>query len=512
MKLYGNLTEQVSIQYREDTFLITVRPNQSTTYTAARDIQLPPGDTAHVIVSADATQTLTAKTLTSPILTTPTLGVATATSINKLTITAPATSATLTIADGKTLTASNTLTLTGTDSSSIALGAGGTVIYASNKLSALSATTSAELAGVISDETGSGLLVFGTSPALTSPSISAGSYINMLTQAAIRFNDDSGGDYVALQAPTGVTTHTLTLPAAQGAASTVLTNNGSGALSWGAALTTTLNQYNTFIGNSSNVATSTNLNLLGDISATTGSATVTITIAAPGVVSDTSHGLVTGDKLYLTTTGALPTGLSASTTYWVVYVDANSYSLASTLANAVAGTKITTSGSQSGTHTRYSGGLVLTSGVKGTITNDSATAGYLGENMSQFGVGGGSVNFSDMTIADVSDTITLTPGDWEVSGYVIFDSAGAATIDLYSASISDTTVALDVTNNRFAQAANADGTVILDVGRVGAYIPVGPTRFLIAAGATQALRMTARVGVVAGTTRGKGFIRARRPR
>lgn len=52
---------------------------------------------------------------TSPALVTPTLGVATATSINKVAITAPATSATLTIANGKTLTASNTLTFAGTD-------------------------------------------------------------------------------------------------------------------------------------------------------------------------------------------------------------------------------------------------------------------------------------------------------------------------------------------------------------------------------------------------------------
>jgi hypothetical protein len=67
--------------------------------------------------------------LASPSFTTPTLGVATATSINKVAITAPATGSTLTIAEGKTLTASNTLTLTGTDSSSVAFGAGGTVTY-----------------------------------------------------------------------------------------------------------------------------------------------------------------------------------------------------------------------------------------------------------------------------------------------------------------------------------------------------------------------------------------------
>jgi len=52
---------------------------------------------------------------TSPTLTTPTLGVATATSINKVAFTAPATAATLTIADNKTLTANHSLTLAGTD-------------------------------------------------------------------------------------------------------------------------------------------------------------------------------------------------------------------------------------------------------------------------------------------------------------------------------------------------------------------------------------------------------------
>lgn len=66
---------------------------------------------------------------TSPSLTTPSLGVASATSINKVAITAPATGSTLTIADGKTLTVSNTLTFQGTDGSTIAFGAGGTIAY-----------------------------------------------------------------------------------------------------------------------------------------------------------------------------------------------------------------------------------------------------------------------------------------------------------------------------------------------------------------------------------------------
>ena len=64
---------------------------------------------------------------TSPTLTTPTIGVATATSVNKVAITAPTNGSTLTIADGKTLTASNSLTLTGTDASTLNIGTGGTL-------------------------------------------------------------------------------------------------------------------------------------------------------------------------------------------------------------------------------------------------------------------------------------------------------------------------------------------------------------------------------------------------
>ena len=115
----------------------------------------------------------------SPSLTTPSLGVASATSINKVAITAPATGSTLTIADGKTFTVSNTLTFTGTDASSVAFGAGGVVAYTSNKLSAFATTTSAELAGVISDETGTGALVFASSPTLVTPALGTPSSGNL---------------------------------------------------------------------------------------------------------------------------------------------------------------------------------------------------------------------------------------------------------------------------------------------------------------------------------------------
>ena len=79
--------------------------------------------------------------------------------------------------------------------------------------------------------------------------------------------------------------------------------------------------------------------------------TCTISIANPGVVTSVLHPFITGDCIHFTTTGALPTGLSASTGYYVIAVDGNTFRLATTYANALAGTAIDTSGTQSGTHT-----------------------------------------------------------------------------------------------------------------------------------------------------------------
>jgi hypothetical protein len=112
---------------------------------------------------------------TSPTLVTPTLGVASATTINKVTLTAPATGSTITVADGKTLTASNTLTFTGTDSSSVAFGTGGTVLYTSNLgtgvATFLATPSSANLASALTDETGTGGAVFANSPTLVTPNL-----------------------------------------------------------------------------------------------------------------------------------------------------------------------------------------------------------------------------------------------------------------------------------------------------------------------------------------------------
>ena len=100
----------------------------------------------------------------------------------------------------------------------------------------------------------------------------------------------------------------------------------------------------------------------------TTNSTVTITVAAPGVVSYASHPFVNGQPIQLTTTGALPTGLSVSTTYYVVSQAAGTFQLALT----VGGASITTTGTQSGVHTCTAIGNTITVGQ--TITGKTSGA------------------------------------------------------------------------------------------------------------------------------------------
>jgi hypothetical protein len=109
----------------------TLTANHSLTLAGTDSTTMTFPGTSQTLVGLTATQTLTNKTLTAPVMTTPTLGVATATSVNKVAITAPASSATLTIADGKTLTASNTLTLAGTDSTTFTFPATTATVFTS---------------------------------------------------------------------------------------------------------------------------------------------------------------------------------------------------------------------------------------------------------------------------------------------------------------------------------------------------------------------------------------------
>lgn len=75
--------------------------------------------------------------------------------------------------------------------------------------------------------------------------------------------------------------------------------------------------------------------------------TATITIASPATVTAAGHGLANGKRVQFATSGALPTGIFANTTYFVINAATDTFNLSATQGGAAIGT----SGGQSGTHT-----------------------------------------------------------------------------------------------------------------------------------------------------------------
>lgn len=135
--------------------------------------------------------------------------------------------------------------------------------------------------------------------------------------------------------------------------------------------------------------------------ATAGSkSTVTITIASPGVVTWTSHGLAAGTPIVFTTTGALPTGITAGTTYYIIStgLGTNSFQFSDTEGGAA----VNTSGSQSGTHTAG-----LAAGYNKPPAINSTVWEHVGSTnkWAAFDQQGGTV-----TTADGEIEMVLTPG------------------------------------------------------------------------------------------------------
>jgi hypothetical protein len=75
----------------------------------------------------------------------------------------------------------------------------------------------------------------------------------------------------------------------------------------------------------------------------------TVTIASPAVFTSTNHGLEVDDAVMFATDGALPTGLTPGTTYYVIStgLTANAFEVST----SIGGAAVNTSGTQSGNHT-----------------------------------------------------------------------------------------------------------------------------------------------------------------
>ena len=102
----------------------------------------------------------------------------------------------------------------------------------------------------------------------------------------------------------------------------------------------------------SNTITSAVLYALTRHTGTVAADDVNAVVNATEKLTVTGHAYLTGDGPFqLTTTTTLPAGYALATDYWIVVFDANTIGLASSFANALAGTLVAITSDGTGTHT-----------------------------------------------------------------------------------------------------------------------------------------------------------------
>jgi len=163
----------------------------------------------------------------------------------------------------------------------------------------------------------------------------------------------------------------------------------------------------------------------------------TISIASPAVVSFTNHGMAVGEDFVFGTTGALPTGITEGTRYYVIAAGfgANSFQFSTTLGGAA----VNTSGTQSGTHWVARDFLYFKDEV--TVNRNFTTRAYLGtgDTVGAFsGWLGTSRTPSKTTAARMKIPTTSAPIDFMMDGWVLISSHSGVSVGSIASPISAT--------------------------------------------------------------------------
>lgn len=147
-----------------------------------------------------------------------------------------------------------------------------------------------------------------------------------------------------------------------------------------------------------------------------------------------------------------------------------------------------------------------TTGIVGTTTNNNAQAGSVGEYISSSIAAGDAVAITTGNAANVT-SITLTAGDWDVTGNVLFSPNAATTITYLQAGIGTTSAT-------FPTVPAAGGTTFLQyssaITGVGQGLSAGTVRVLVAANTP--VYLLAVSNFATNTNAAYGFIGARRRR
>lgn len=156
--------------------------------------------------------------------------------------------------------------------------------------------------------------------------------------------------------------------------------------------------------------------LITSIGATAGA----FTAAASDICTKAAHGILLGTKVQLTTTVTLPGGLALLTDYYVIPLSVNTFSLASSLANAILGTAIDITDAGTGVHT-ITGVALAGCTVKLQAAARNVAAAFVDvENSSKSAtaVGSQSWNYTNPHFSFLKIVYTFTAGQLAVSQIV----------------------------------------------------------------------------------------------
>ena len=142
---------------------------------------------------------------------------------------------------------------------------------------------------------------------------------------------------------------------------------------------------------------------------------------------------------------------------------------------------------------------------RGATSNDSASAGFVGEYIESSIAAGSKVALTTGTAANVT-SISLTAGDWDAWAVVQYDGGATTTVTAIHTAISTTSATLDFTQGRYAVLYGGGAAMVPYLPTV----PLVPTRFSIASSTTVYLVTTAIFGT--STLGAYGRLMARRRR